>query len=135
VLQGNSGISKLRVLVSGTLSHSLDFKNFATAIVDRVVNKTRRQSSLLTTLTAIAASVLHTPRARKLIIIIIIIIIIKQRLTRHVSVIWMTKSQAVYAQTPFYSDLLLICCTTCFYSCAAVNTIATDKAALGPYMR
>ena len=132
MLQGNSGISKLRVLVSGTLSHSLDFKNFATAIVDRVVNKTRRQSSLLTTLTAIAASVLHTPRARKL---IIIIIIIKQRLTRHVSVIWMTKSQAVYAQTPFYSDLLLICCTTCFYSCAAVNTIATDTAALGPYMR
>ena len=134
MLQGNSGISKLRVLVSGTLSHSLDFKNFATAIVDRVVNKTRRQSSLLTTLTAIAASVLHTPRARKL-IIIIIIIIIKQRLTRHVSVIWMTKSQAVYAQTPFYSDLLLIRCTTCFYSCAAVNTTATDTAALGPYMR
>ena len=71
MLQGNSGISKLRVLVSGTLSHSLDFKNIATAIDDRVVNKTRRQSSLLTTLTAIAASVLHTPRARKLIIIII----------------------------------------------------------------
>jgi len=35
VLQGNSGIFKMRVLPSGTLLQTLDLENFATAYIDR----------------------------------------------------------------------------------------------------
>ena len=41
-------IEKIRVLLCGTLPQTLDLENFANQI-DRVVNKTRRRSSLLTT--------------------------------------------------------------------------------------
>jgi len=51
VLQGNSGISKIKGTFLWNFVQVLDVWNFAMASRSRVVNKTRRRSSLLTTLT------------------------------------------------------------------------------------
>ena len=45
--------SKNKVLPSGTLRQTLNLENFLPRQVDRAVNKTRRQSSLLITLTTV----------------------------------------------------------------------------------
>jgi len=81
-------VQKIRVLPSGTFSQTLDTEKISSRHVDRFVNKTRRRSSLLTTLTTVDES----------------------RLYAHTAVVYYTSVDR-NALTPF--DLFWICCTTC----------------------
>jgi len=52
-------VQKIRVLPSGTFFQTLDTEKISSRHVDRFVNKTRRRSSLLTTLTTVDESRLY----------------------------------------------------------------------------
>jgi len=73
--------------------------------VNRVVNKTRRRSSVLTTLTTVDASRLDVDWTHML---------------------YYTPVDRNAPSSSAYFDLLWICCTTCYYSCAAVDKLSTD---------